>query len=257
MKQKAAFQLEKHGARVVYRLTWGEVRRILGRDHANTAADDAKLARALRAAGARPLGKSYAKEDGWHAFAPKGTPAPALAKRRNPAEGGDDDDVDPHAGDFRKPIERVDASLGEPALTYAEAARSDARATGKKHKPKPESMKDLEWAHAYARRLHYDAKGEMERADAGKKYKGPHDAAFFLGMMYGALSVEEAIGATKAPLLAKEREREEAAKKGPGLLSRLAERARAYVGKPKRAAKGSRKGARRRPKARKRAKPSR
>lgn len=85
MKQKAAFQLEKHGTRVVYRLTWGEVRRILGRDHANTAADDAKLARALRAAGARPLGKSYAKEDGWHAFAPKGTPMPALAKRRNPA----------------------------------------------------------------------------------------------------------------------------------------------------------------------------
>ena len=86
MKHKAAFQLEKHGARVVYRLTWGEVRRILGRDHANTAADDQKLVRALRAAGARPLGKSYAKEDGWHAFAPKGTPMPALAKRRNPTE---------------------------------------------------------------------------------------------------------------------------------------------------------------------------
>ena len=86
MKQKAAFQLEKHGARVVYRLTWAEVRRILGRDHANTAADDAKLARALRAAGARPLGKSYAKEDGWHAFAPEGTPTPAPAKQRNPAE---------------------------------------------------------------------------------------------------------------------------------------------------------------------------
>lgn len=86
MKQKAAFQLEKHGTRVVYRLTWGEVRRILGRDHANTAADDAKLARALRAAGARPLAKSYSKEDGWHAFAPKGTPAPPPVRRANPSE---------------------------------------------------------------------------------------------------------------------------------------------------------------------------
>jgi hypothetical protein len=76
MKQKAAFQLEKHGARVVYRLSWAEGRRSLGRDHANTAADDAKLARALRAAGARPLAKSYSKEDGWHAFAPKGTRPP-------------------------------------------------------------------------------------------------------------------------------------------------------------------------------------
>lgn len=85
MKHKAAFQLERHGSRVVYRLTWNEVRRILGRDHANTAADDAKLARALRAAGARPLAKSYCKEDGWHAYAPKGVTMPALAKRRNPA----------------------------------------------------------------------------------------------------------------------------------------------------------------------------
>jgi hypothetical protein len=80
MKQRAAFQLEKHGARVVYRISWAEVRRILGRDHANTAADDAKLARALRAAGARPLAKSYSKEDGWHAYAPKGTPAPAAPR---------------------------------------------------------------------------------------------------------------------------------------------------------------------------------
>lgn len=84
MKRKAAFQLERHGSRVVYRLTWGEVRRILGRDHANTAADDAKLARALRAAGARPLAKSYSKEDGWHAYAPKGTPAPPPPKRNPP-----------------------------------------------------------------------------------------------------------------------------------------------------------------------------
>jgi len=86
MKHKADFQLERHGARAVYRLTWAEVRRILGRDHANTAADDATLARALRAAGARPLGKSYAKEDGWHAFAPTGTKAPALRTKANPPE---------------------------------------------------------------------------------------------------------------------------------------------------------------------------
>jgi|688.fasta_scaffold08854_8 hypothetical protein len=246
MKQKAAFQLEKHGARVVYRLSWAEVRRILGRDHANTAADDAKLARALRAAGARPLGKSYAKEDGWHAFAPKGTPTPALAKRRNPAE----DEADPHPGDFRKPIERVDESISKPALAYMTAQRSAAQAAGKKHRAKPVSLRDLEWAHEYARRLHYSAEGAMEDADAGKKYKGPHDAAYFLGMMEGALAVEGAIAASVAPLRARSQERDSAAKAEPGLLSRLVDRVRGYASKPVKAGK-------RRPKARKRAKPSR
>jgi hypothetical protein len=243
----------------VYRISWAEVRRILGRDHANTAADDAKLARALRAAGARPLGKSYAKEDGWYAFAPKGTPMPALAKRRNPAE--DDDEADPHPGDFRKSIERVDASLSEAALKYMRAQRSAAQEAGKKHRAKPASLKDLEWSHQYARRLHYNAKEAMEDADAGKKYKGPHDAAYFLGMMEGALAVEEALGKTVAPLRSASQERESAGKAEPGLLSRLVDRVKGYASKPakraKVAPKKAAKAGKRRPKARKRAKPSR
>ncbi len=131
-KQKAAFQLEKHGARVVYRLTWGEVRRILGRDHQNTAADDAKLARALRAAGARPLGKSYAKEDGWHAFAPKGTPMPALAKQRNPAERAGKlvpthDAISRAARGYLNPSEKdkIRKAAVEQARTLEEVSRRD------------------------------------------------------------------------------------------------------------------------------------
>ena len=84
---RAQFSTELHEGRPVYRLAWVEVERLLGRPHHNTVRDDARLASALRAAGARPTGRSYSAADGWHAYAPQGTRVEVRAtipQRNNP-----------------------------------------------------------------------------------------------------------------------------------------------------------------------------
>jgi hypothetical protein len=181
--------------------------------------------------------------------------SPAVAKRSNPAEGAKASASG--AAELMRPADRIEQGVSVEAQDYASAIQRRIHAAGKKHRPKLSSLRDYEWGNGLARQVEADAKSAMAQADAGRKFKGPHDATYFLGLYEGALIVGDALGKQAYELREGEAARREAGEKAPGLLSRIAERARAYVSKRKPAAKGSRKATQRGPKARKRAKPSR
>ena len=177
MSTKANFTVERHENRAVYRLAWPEVERILGHAHANTVRDDAVLWRALRAAGARPLAKSYSAHDGWHAYAPKGTKVETVTRKSNP----------------RPKAKRSSSGLDE-ARAEGELLASMHAAEFSTVVPQRRGLADkLEGAFALGDVLEADA-GKRAALAGRKRKREPEVAAFWEGYASG-------ISATHAPLL--------------------------------------------------------